>query len=125
MRWLPDALKVEGKMTKLNQNIHRFGESERLGVYRAIYERRDIRSSFTPTPIEDEVLVRLLDAAHHAPSVGLMQPWGFILIRDAGVRQGVYEIFKRACQSGFVNLRAPRTNAQAPTSNLSIARNAR
>lgn len=96
MRWLPDGAKVEAEMTELNQNIHRFGESERLGVYRAIYERRDIRSTFTPAPIEDEVLARLLDAAHHAPSVGLMQPWRFILIRDAGVRQGVYEIFKRA-----------------------------
>src|SRR5512136_2508273 len=83
-------------MTKLNQNIHRFGESERQGVYRAIYERRDVRSTFTPAPIEDEVLARLLDAAHHAPSVGLMQPWRFILIQDAGVRQGVCEIFKRA-----------------------------
>ncbi|GET42365.1 5,6-dimethylbenzimidazole synthase [Microseira wollei] len=83
-------------MTKINQNIHRFGEEERQGVYRAIYERRDIRSYFTPTPIEDDVLARLLDAAHHAPSVGMMQPWRFILIRDAGVRQSVYELFQQA-----------------------------
>lgn len=83
-------------MTKINENIHRFGDEQRQGVYRAIYERRDMRSYFTPTPIEDEVLGRLLDAAHHAPSVGMMQPWRFILIRDAGVRQNVYELFKQA-----------------------------
>lgn len=83
-------------MTKINQNIHRFGEEERHGVYRAIYERRDMRSYFTPTPIEDRVLGRLLDAAHHAPSVGMMQPWRFIVIRDAAVRKSVYELFQQA-----------------------------
>jgi 5,6-dimethylbenzimidazole synthase len=83
-------------MTKINQNSHRFGDQERHGVYRAIYERRDMRSYFTPAPIEDEVLGRLLDAAHHAPSVGMMQPWRFILIRDALVRQNVYELFQQA-----------------------------
>ncbi len=44
-----------------------FSEAERRGVYRAIYERRDIRAQFLPTPIPDHVLGRLLDAAHHAP----------------------------------------------------------
>lgn len=83
-------------MTKINQNIHRFADEQRQGVYRAIYERRDMRSYFTPTPIEDEVLGRLLDAAHHAPSVGMMQPWRFILIRDGAVRQSIYELFKQA-----------------------------
>src|SRR5258708_1376415 len=75
---------------------HRFSEEERRGLYRAIYERRDVRSFFKPDDIPDDVLARLLDAAHHAPSVGLMQPWGFIVIRDREVRQTVYEIFDRA-----------------------------
>jgi len=75
---------------------HRFSEAERCGVYRAIYERRDVRSSFKPDEIPDEVLARLLDAAHHAPSVGFMQPWGFIVIRDRDVRDKVHEIFDRA-----------------------------
>ena len=44
----------------------------------------------------DNVLARLLDAAHHAPSVGFMQPWGFIVIRDREVRDTVHEIFERA-----------------------------
>ena len=75
---------------------HRFTEEERRGLYRAIYERRDVRSSFKPDEIADDVLARLLDAAHHAPSVGFMQPWGFIVIRDREVRDTVHEIFERA-----------------------------
>jgi 5,6-dimethylbenzimidazole synthase len=75
---------------------HRFSEEERRGVFRAIYERRDVRSSFKFDEIPDEVLARLLGAAHHAPSVGFMQPWGFIVIRDREVRDKVHEIFDRA-----------------------------
>jgi 5,6-dimethylbenzimidazole synthase len=70
-----------------------FSESERLGVYRAIRERRDVRRGFLPEPLQDDVLYRLLQAAHSAPSVGLMQPWRFILIRDTGIRQAVHKIF--------------------------------
>jgi 5,6-dimethylbenzimidazole synthase len=75
---------------------HRFNDEERHGVYRAIYERRDIRSRFVPEPLPDDVLSRILDAAHHAPSVGLMQPWEFIVIADAGVRGQVREAFDTA-----------------------------
>jgi 5,6-dimethylbenzimidazole synthase len=75
---------------------HRFSDEERRGVYRAIYERRDIRSRFVPEPLSDDVLSRILDAAHHAPSVGLMQPWEFIVIADAGVRGEVREAFDTA-----------------------------
>jgi 5,6-dimethylbenzimidazole synthase len=71
---------------------------ERRGVYRAIYERRDIRSHFLPDPIPPAVLGRILDAAHHSPSVGLMQPWDFILIEDSGVRQAVHACFLEANQ---------------------------
>jgi len=73
-----------------------FDDEARRGVYRAIYERRDVRSHFLPDPVSDEILGRLLDAAHHAPSVGMMQPWEFILIRDIKVRQKVHEAFDRA-----------------------------
>jgi 5,6-dimethylbenzimidazole synthase len=75
---------------------HRFTDEQRDGVYRAIYERRDIRSHFVAQPLPDAVLSRILDAAHHAPSVGLMQPWEFILIADAGVRREVREAFDTA-----------------------------
>lgn len=74
----------------------RFTPTERKGVYRAIYERRDIRSQFLPTPVPDSVLGRLLDAAHHGPSVGFMQPWDFLVIRDEAVRRSVHECFLEA-----------------------------
>jgi 5,6-dimethylbenzimidazole synthase len=70
-----------------------FDESERQAVYRVIRERRDVRRGFLPEPMPDELLRRLLEAAHNAPSVGLMQPWRFIVVRDIGVRQAIHNIF--------------------------------
>ncbi|MEG0676802.1 MAG: nitroreductase family protein, partial [Comamonas sp.] len=58
-----------------------FTEAERAAVYRAIYERRDMRH-FAGGVVEEEVLLRLLRAAHHAPSVGFMQPWRFIRVKN-------------------------------------------
>jgi 5,6-dimethylbenzimidazole synthase len=77
-------------------HIDLFSDEERRGVYRAIHERRDVRSRFTSAPLPDEVLARILDAAHHAPSVGFMQPWEFIVITDAFVRRSVREQFEVA-----------------------------
>ncbi len=85
-----------------------FSDDERRGVYRAIYERRDIRSQFIPQPLPDDVLSRILDAAHHAPSVGLMQPWEFIVIADADIRREVREQFdaaNRLAAEGYVGER--------------------
>ena len=73
-----------------------FTESERDAVYRAIFTRRDVRSQFLPRPLPDEILQRLLLAAHHAPSVGFMQPWNFIVIRDLGIRAGIKAAFEKA-----------------------------
>jgi 5,6-dimethylbenzimidazole synthase len=73
-----------------------FSAEERTGVYRAIYERRDVRSHFLPDPVPDDMLHRVLDAAHHAPSVGFMQPWDFIVIRDPTVRCAVHQNFECA-----------------------------
>jgi 5,6-dimethylbenzimidazole synthase len=70
-----------------------FDESERRAVYRAIRERRDVRRGFLPEPMPEELLNRLLEAAHNAPSVGLMQPWRFIVIRDFAVRQAIHKTF--------------------------------
>ena len=64
---------------------HRFSPPEIDAVYRAIYERRDMRH-FDPKPVDPAVLSRLFDAAHHAPSVGYMQPWRFIRITRPEVR---------------------------------------
>lgn len=73
-----------------------FSDEERAAVYRAIVTRRDVRSQFTTRPVEDEVLLRLLNAAHHAPSVGFMQPWNFIVVRGDGVKQQVQAAFAAA-----------------------------
>jgi len=81
-----------------------FSEEERRGVYRAIYERRDVRSHFLPDPVPDDVLGRILDAAHHAPSVGFMQPWDFLVIRDATIRKAVYRNFECASRCAAESL---------------------
>jgi len=70
--------------------------AEREGVYRAILTRRDVRGEFLPDPVPDEVLSRILIAAHHAPSVGFMQPWSFVIVRDPAVRGRVHDAFLKA-----------------------------
>lgn len=82
-----------------------FSNEERRGVYRAIHERRDVRAQFLPDTVPDEVLGRILEAAHHAPSVGFMQPWDFIVIRDASIREAVYRHFE------YMNRRAAEVYA--------------
>ncbi|TCL73494.1 5,6-dimethylbenzimidazole synthase [Rhizobium sp. BK251] len=73
-----------------------FSEDERAAVYHAITTRRDVRNEFLPDPLPEDVVGRLLEAAHHAPSVGFMQPWNFILVRDAEKRRAVWNAFDRA-----------------------------
>jgi 5,6-dimethylbenzimidazole synthase len=85
-----------------------FDENERRAVYRAIRERRDVRRGFLPEPIPDELLHRLLEAAHNAPSVGLMQPWRFIVVRDIAVRQKVHEIFLEANEQALAGYEGER-----------------
>jgi 5,6-dimethylbenzimidazole synthase len=65
-----------------------------MNVYEAIYGRRDVRH-FRPDPVPDDVLARVLHAAHHAGSVGLMQPWNFLVVRSREVRAQVFEVFRR------------------------------
>jgi len=66
-----------------------FDQPEIDAIYRVIAERRDVRH-FIPGAIDEDQLMRLLAAAHQAPSVGLMQPWRFIRIRDAAMREQLY-----------------------------------
>jgi 5,6-dimethylbenzimidazole synthase len=68
---------------------HAYSDAERAAVYRAIAERRDMRH-FSGGSVAPEVLARLLEAAHHAPSVGLMQPWRFIRITRAELRSAIH-----------------------------------
>ncbi|HEX4066970.1 MAG TPA: 5,6-dimethylbenzimidazole synthase [Acidobacteriaceae bacterium] len=73
-----------------------YSEAEKAAVYRVIRERRDVRSGYLSTPVDDATLRRLLSAAHQAPSVGLMQPWRFIVVRDSALRVAVHDNFLRA-----------------------------
>lgn len=66
-----------------------FSTEDINAVYKAIAQRRDIRH-FIPGPIDEALLARLLTAAHHAPSVGMMQPWRFIRIRRQELRDAIH-----------------------------------
>ena len=84
-----------------------FSQEEQRGLYRAIYSRRDIRS-FKNEPIPPNVLARLVNAAHHGPSVGFMQPWDFVMIRDYAIRQKVKDLFIREREAASCFFDEPR-----------------
>jgi nicotinate-nucleotide--dimethylbenzimidazole phosphoribosyltransferase len=83
----------------MNANRYAFDATARDVLYRVISARRDVRN-YRPDPIPDEVIWRILEAAHQAPSVGFMQPWNFLLIRDETLRKQVHanyvEVNRRA-----------------------------
>ena len=68
-----------------------FTQQEIDTVYRVIAARRDMRH-FRPDPLDEALVERLLGAAHLAPSVGLMQPWRFIRVRDRDLRSRVHAL---------------------------------
>lgn len=72
-----------------------FSPEEKDGFYKAVFSRRDVRSHFTSESIDEEVLTRILNAAHHAPSVGFSQPWNFILIKSEKTRRQVKDSFDK------------------------------
>ena len=65
------------RQTDIRCGNGRFSDDERAAVYRVIFERRDVRRNFVQKSIADDVLARILTAAHHAGSVWFMQPWDF------------------------------------------------
>ncbi|EHI13065.1 5,6-dimethylbenzimidazole synthase [Mycolicibacterium thermoresistibile] len=71
---------------------HAFSPADRRAVYRAIHTRRDMRRFIPGTTISDDVLKRLMHAAHAAPNVGLMQPWRFIRITDPDLRRAIHRL---------------------------------
>jgi 5,6-dimethylbenzimidazole synthase len=71
-------------------------QQERNDFYKVLYGRRDVRSEFLPDSVADEVLERILQAAHHAPSVGFSQPWNFILLRDQQIKQSIHRLHQEA-----------------------------
>ena len=85
-----------------------FSPAERTTLYRVIESRRDVRA-FRTDPIPTNTLARILGAAHHAPSVGLMQPWNFIVIRDAATKSRVkamFEIQNKLALANYAGVRA-------------------
>ena len=73
---------------------HAFDPLERDAVYRAIRERRDMRH-FAAGEVPQEQLQRLLQAAHQAPSVGLMQPWRFVRITRQALRESIHQLVEQ------------------------------
>lgn len=88
-----------------------FSPPEREAVYRAIHTRRDVRSQFSPQAIPDEVLARILLAGHHAPSVGFMQPWTFMVLRSPEVRLSVQALFRQANEEAAALFPAEKQDA--------------
>ncbi|SAL26588.1 5,6-dimethylbenzimidazole synthase [Caballeronia telluris] len=72
-------------------SFNRYSDAEIAAVYRAIRERRDMRH-FTDASVRADQLARLLQAAHHAPSVGFMQPWRFVRVTDRALRVALHEV---------------------------------
>ncbi|MGW6796499.1 nicotinate-nucleotide--dimethylbenzimidazole phosphoribosyltransferase [Streptomyces chartreusis] len=72
-----------------------YDDAERAAVLKVMRERRDIRNGFRSDPIPHEVLLRVLEAAHTAPSVGHSQPWDFVVIRSADTRRTMHELASR------------------------------
>ncbi|NUT61841.1 5,6-dimethylbenzimidazole synthase [Herbaspirillum sp. C9C3] len=73
---------------------HRYPQAQIDALYRVIRERRDMRH-FLPDPVAPELLERLLQAAHQGPSVGFMQPWRFIRIRNQALRQQIHALVEQ------------------------------
>jgi 5,6-dimethylbenzimidazole synthase len=90
-----------------------FEVQERDAVYRAIATRRDVRRGFLDKPLPDDLIRRLLCAAHSAPSVGLMQPSRFILIRDQGIRRAVHVAFLQANERAMATYTGERREQYA------------
>lgn len=73
---------------------HSYSDEDKRAVYKAMAERRDMRH-FNSEPVADDILCRVLNAAHMAPSVGLMQPWRFVRITDRERRREIHTLVER------------------------------
>ena len=99
MRREPPLKRIETDNRLTEESRHRamtkptdFNSQERASFYRLIGARRDVRQ-FRPDPIPTDVLQRVLEAAHAAPSVGLMQPWNFLVVQSKEIRQQIKDSF--------------------------------
>lgn len=90
-----------------------FDVQERDAIHRVIATRRDVRRGFLAKPLPDELMQRLLSAAHCAPSVGLMQPTRFLVVRDYNVRRSVHEGFFQANEEAMATYTGERREQYA------------
>jgi nicotinate-nucleotide--dimethylbenzimidazole phosphoribosyltransferase len=90
---------------------HALTQPGREAFYRLVAARRDVRNGFRPDPVSDDLLIRVLTAAHQAPSVGLSQPWDFIVLRDRAVRERVQALARTQREVFAASL--PRSRALA------------
>ena len=79
-------------------------------MYRAIFERRDVRRNFLSSPIPGYVLAKLLTAAHHAGSVGFMQPWDFVVVRNSATKRKVKALFHEVNGKAAIRYTGARAN---------------
>src|SRR6478672_640998 len=73
----------------------KFNDSEKEVFYDVIFSRRDVRKKFIDKTIDDKTIFKILNAAHHAPSVGFSQPWNFILVKNTDTRKQVKDSFDK------------------------------
>ena len=85
--------------------MHSFSKEEKSGVYRAIHQRRDVRKEFLSKRISKRILMKIFNAAHHAGSVGFMQPWNFVVINDDKIKKKIKAIFLREHKRAKENYR--------------------
>ena len=99
----------ESGMPPAGERAAAYPAEQREAIYRVIGERRDVRQGFLPDPVPDDVLRRVLAAAHHAPSVGFSQPWDFIVITDRRRRERVAALAGRNRDTYAAGLPAGRS----------------
>lgn len=85
-------------------------------MYKAIFSRRDVRTKFLNKKIPGNILARILNAAHHAPSVGFSQPWDFILVGDLKIREKIKQSFIEEFQKSVRMLESDQVRQRKYTS---------
>jgi 5,6-dimethylbenzimidazole synthase len=76
---------------------HSYSDIEKKAIEKVMTERRDVRH-FTTEAIDSKTFHHILSAAHKAPSVGLMQPWRFIHVKDMALRKKIHSIVEQERQ---------------------------
>lgn len=107
-------MKIDRNVLSTSQNS--FVQYEKDAVYKAIFSRRDVRTEFLNKKIPGNILARILNAAHHAPSVGFSQPWDFILVSDTKIREKIKRSFVEEFQKSIRMLESDQVRQRKYTS---------